>query len=171
MKQTAPVKRQSFSIESLAVSSHVMEDTARDTGSPYLNYLQTTNATLDYNSNVATNTWTQNQNQCWDLSTSINDTNKERITSATDNRNVDTSDIGHLKHPTSTPKMASSKRRRLCSTSTPPSSSDDSNSEEHMVTDDSGMMAEGYGEHSPRSITSSSTTSGKYYTRLVSDYI
>ena len=49
-------KRHSFSIESLAVSSHV-EQQERDTDSPYLDYLQTKNASVDVNANIVTKQW------------------------------------------------------------------------------------------------------------------
>lgn len=54
-------KRHSFSIDSLAISSRV-EDTERDTASPYLDYLQGKNAVVDINSNESTRQWILEQN-------------------------------------------------------------------------------------------------------------
>ena len=53
-------KRHSFSIESLAISSRV-EQQERDTDSPYLDYLQTKNASVDVNANVVAKQWMLDQ--------------------------------------------------------------------------------------------------------------
>ena len=59
------VKRHSFSIESLAVSSHV-DDNERDTDSPYLQYLQNKHPSLDVNSNASCKQWTAAQHHASD---------------------------------------------------------------------------------------------------------
>ena len=53
-------KRHSFSVESLAISSRV-EQQERDTDSPYLDYLQTKNASIDVNAKVIAKQWMLNQ--------------------------------------------------------------------------------------------------------------
>lgn len=166
-------KRQSFSIESLAVSSRVEQE--RNTDSPFLTYLAETNAPVtqgnpvDYNSNVAVN-WSEYPGYDDDHDEKplvIDETNNEirnvkpvQLT-GTFKENVPVTVIDYA---TSTPKLPPPKRRRLESTSTPPSSSDDSAADDKMITDDSSVLSIDFPlteKVSPSSTTNSSAASGK----------
>ena len=166
-------KRQSFSIESLAVSSHIEHE--RNTDSPYLTYLAETRTSatngshLDCNSNVSVN-WSQYQDYYSEqdekplvIAEDNCENEKPTITQQTlfYKENIP---IAVQDYSTSTPKMPSPKRRRIDSSSTPLSSSDDSATDDKMVTDDSSVLSGEYlltEKTSPASMTNSSVTSGK----------
>lgn len=162
-------KRQSFSIESLAVSSRVEQE--RDTDSPYLNYLEGSKSSaacvsrVDYNSNVALN-WTQYHRYYTDQGDKPLVIDEKGCGQEPPNNAQQTcyNSGGRLTlsdYSTSTPKLPPPKRRRLESTSTSPSS-DDSAADDKMVTDESSILSGEYPEvekTSPVS-TTSSTTSG-----------
>ncbi|WAR22187.1 VEX1-like protein [Mya arenaria] len=128
-------KRQSFSIDSLAVSSHLEPareaEHARDTDSPYLNYLSThvmTSADADNNANRLSRRWMNYQDMY-----NVNDVSL-RIDEGVERPFVSSERLSDS--ATSTP-LPQPKRRRLESASTSPSSSDESTTElAAMMTDD-----------------------------------
>lgn len=166
LKQT---KRQSFSIDSLAVSSHVEQE--RNTDSPYLSYLEESTSSaarnsrnVDFNSNVSMN-WAQIHGYYSDrdFRPLIIDENRAVQTGEQTTIFKDIAGASLVDYSTSTPKMPSPKRRRVDSTSTPPSSSDDSAAEDKMVVDDSSVLSGEYlviEKTSPASTTNSSVASG-----------
>lgn len=163
-------KRQSFSIESLAISSHAEQD--RDTDSPYLSYLEskTSPTTLDYNSNNVSRQWSYSASEIGPYS-SVGFTAQENVSKDTQHfpsTHFVPSPASCMPNH-STPKMPSPKRRRLDSTCTPPSS-DDSAADDKMLIDNSSvlMMNSPDGEKlSPASTTVSSAASGKIYLNFI----
>lgn len=131
-------KRQSFSIESLAVSSHVehaIEAVSPPCGSfPSRSSANHMSSAADHNLNIS-------QEQRWLEFQEFY--NARGLSLRIDEGNVSVCDFtssGTIPEvSTSTPKMPSPKRRRLHSTSTPPSSSDDSAADDKNATDDSSL--------------------------------
>jgi hypothetical protein len=150
-----PKQRQSFSIESLAVSSR-QEAPERDTESPYLTYLASqSSAAMDYNYNrVIPRVPSTN---------AVHPAFPHHIAEADGHMNYFVCDLRMSNHSTSTPKVPSPIPRRADTTSLPPSaSSDDSGADDKMVIDES-VVTDSYPDvekHSPGSTTASSATSG-----------
>lgn len=156
-------KRQSFSIESLAISSHAEQD--RDTDSPYLSYLESKNSptTLDYNSNNVSRQWSYSAGENGpynNIGFSVQENISKEIQHYSGTHFVSTPASCMPNH--STPKMPSPKRRRLDSTCTPPSSDDSATDDKMLIDNNSVLMVNSPdGEKlSPASTTVSSAASG-----------
>lgn len=128
--------RQSFSVESLAISSR-QEPPQRDTESPYLYYLSSKSAEkVDYNYNPVVSYPNQYMNILHHGFTS-------HVTEPEERAHPFISDLHHSSVQTSTPKILSSVHNGDDSPSTTnstlatPSTSDDSGTEEKMVIDES----------------------------------
>lgn len=150
-----PTRRQSFSIDSLAISSH--QEPVRDTGSPYLYYLETRSfaTAVDHNSNMVS------QSQTWNYSAHENERQSNDTRLGIHDINVPSLSANNLPSH-STPKVPTPQRQSLDSTSTP-SSSDDSGADDRMMIDDNSVLTQCYPDvekQSPASTTTSSTTSG-----------
>ena len=156
-------KRQSFSIESLAISSHdeQQESQERDTDSPYLCYLEskTTPSSGDYNSNDNLQKWINSAPENGMLRMDLGLPLTENMVRGSYERQTTFLPSSSRLPSHSTPIMPSPKRRRLDSMCTPPSS-DDSCSDDRMVVDTSSAS---YPDEEKQSPTSTAyATSGKF---------
>jgi len=155
-----PVKRQSFSIESLAISSHA--EPARETSSPPLHFPVNASATsrnMDRNANVVENQRWEEYQQTYNVYTSNLKINEDN----------ETSFLGTQQLPdvaTSTPLPNVKRPRSLCISTSP--SSDESTSDDHMVTDDSSELSfPGVEKFSNTSASNCSNLSGMMFLKLI----
>ncbi|XP_045191126.2 homeobox protein vex1-like [Mercenaria mercenaria] len=147
-------KRQSFSVESLAISSH--EEQERDTDSPYLCYLEQrkSSAAIDYNSNNVPQQWNYSARENGLLVNDFGPSVPENVLRNSFERHPTPFSSSTRLPSHSTPIMPSPKRRRLDSTCTPPSS-DESSADDRMLIDNSSVLA----DEDKQSPASTSTTS------------
>jgi hypothetical protein len=144
-------KRQSFSVESLAISSHD-EQQERDTDSPYLCYLESRKSpsSVDYNSNDNLQKWINSAHVNGMLTMDLRLPVPENMVHGSFERQTTLlPSMSHMPNH-STPIMPSPKRRRLDSTCTPPSS-DESFADDRMVIDTSNVSCPEEEKQSPTS--------------------